>query len=555
MSITYIENLSNEIFYEIFEYLDAFKLYKAFSHLNIRFENLLHYSSFLLKFIDDTKSTPQFKRRCKHFIIPNRNRLYSLYFNRQLFIDIFFTLCTADSSFKRLESLVINKIESHQCQELLPKLINLPCLFSLSVQLDDDRVQAIDIYQLIFRLPFLKYNHLAIKNSTERSILKSSMENAQSSLIEHLNIEHYITVNRLMSLLSYIPQLRRLTCEQLFPSNENHGREILPTLSNLTHISIQMCNLTFNQFERFIVKISSQIQVLHVHISKNLAYLDANLWEQLIVQHLPQLKKFNFEYRGALNGCFLNQSNRPQINRFISSFWIERRWMFELNIDANGISYSIHPYKPTWFDFYERKETDENFIRPNVTTHFSGEWNQSSIDIINPIFSLIQITYLNIDCSQINLLTFIKLLHHLPNIDALRLSFGSSLLSTSLYAKRSGIIHTISNKTHIIKVSINKMTDIGEIQLVIDLCPRMKYLEIDNINEMDLILLLRFILTQKIKNCIRYLDTLYLHGRNLDNDMIEKLRRINNFEGLPMDYVIDCLQDTIILNWKPQLFH
>jgi hypothetical protein len=83
-----------------------------------------------------------------------------------------------------------------------------------------------------------------------------------------------------------------------------------------------------------------------------LIYLNADLWEQLIVQHIPQLSKFYFEYLEPLDGYSITRPNRPQINRFISSFWIERRWMFELKIDTSKIIYSIHPNNQTWFNFH-----------------------------------------------------------------------------------------------------------------------------------------------------------------------------------------------------------
>jgi hypothetical protein len=58
MSITYIEHLSNEFFYEIFDYLDAWDIYAAFSNLNYRFQQLLLNSSILykIKLIDRTMS-------------------------------------------------------------------------------------------------------------------------------------------------------------------------------------------------------------------------------------------------------------------------------------------------------------------------------------------------------------------------------------------------------------------------------------------------------------------------------------------------------------------
>ena len=41
-TITRIEDFSNEIFYEIFDYLYGNDIYKAFSILNYRFDQLLH---------------------------------------------------------------------------------------------------------------------------------------------------------------------------------------------------------------------------------------------------------------------------------------------------------------------------------------------------------------------------------------------------------------------------------------------------------------------------------------------------------------------------------
>jgi hypothetical protein len=47
LSINCIENLSNELFYEIFDYLDGIHIYQALSNLNHHFQQLLN-SSFLL---------------------------------------------------------------------------------------------------------------------------------------------------------------------------------------------------------------------------------------------------------------------------------------------------------------------------------------------------------------------------------------------------------------------------------------------------------------------------------------------------------------------------
>jgi hypothetical protein len=48
-SITRIEDLSNELFYEIFDYFDGDERVKTFFNLNSRFEQLLHSSLLLIK--------------------------------------------------------------------------------------------------------------------------------------------------------------------------------------------------------------------------------------------------------------------------------------------------------------------------------------------------------------------------------------------------------------------------------------------------------------------------------------------------------------------------
>jgi hypothetical protein len=49
-SITCIENLSNEIFYEIFDYLNGCEINQSFAYLNPRFQQLLESPSLLFKF-------------------------------------------------------------------------------------------------------------------------------------------------------------------------------------------------------------------------------------------------------------------------------------------------------------------------------------------------------------------------------------------------------------------------------------------------------------------------------------------------------------------------
>ena len=102
-STSCIEDLPNEIFYEIFEYLTSYHINQAFSNLNIRFENLLTiYSPIKIEFSSQSE-------QC---ILPNRHKIISLSFYEESDINLFFTLYTLDSSFNHLQSVILKDISS-----------------------------------------------------------------------------------------------------------------------------------------------------------------------------------------------------------------------------------------------------------------------------------------------------------------------------------------------------------------------------------------------------------------------------------------------------------
>ncbi|CAF2973778.1 unnamed protein product [Rotaria sp. Silwood2] len=80
-SITTIEDLPNEFFFEAFDYLNFYQIFKGFSKLNHRFDELLSSSSLLLKVEinlpeQDEMSMIDYRR----FINMNRRKIFSLKF-------------------------------------------------------------------------------------------------------------------------------------------------------------------------------------------------------------------------------------------------------------------------------------------------------------------------------------------------------------------------------------------------------------------------------------------------------------------------------------------
>ncbi|CAF1091440.1 unnamed protein product [Rotaria sordida] len=159
-TITYLEDLSNEIFYEIFDFLDFLYIYEAFSNLNIRFQNLI--SSILsikMKLSSISKST--FQCYYTQIIIPYQYKIKSLHLTNPFINEILFSSNSIELKFIRLETLILDKITYEYLGKLLNHLISFPYLSSLVIICVDFVPNQNIFYCQIFRLPILKYCNLS----------------------------------------------------------------------------------------------------------------------------------------------------------------------------------------------------------------------------------------------------------------------------------------------------------------------------------------------------------------------------------------------------------
>jgi hypothetical protein len=246
-----------------------------------------------------------------------------------------------DLSFNRLESLDIDSTKPTIIYSLLSKLINLPNLFSLTINTYNTIKDLNTIYQLIFNLPKLRSINISAHEykTTAMNVSLPMATRNESSSIEHLIINHPFTFMELSAITSYTPHLRRLNIinESKMKSNSKMFSPI--NLSNVTYISLLMSDIKFEKFEKFISKISSKLKYLSLDgLSNDKTYLNAKRLEQLILQYFPQLEKFHLEY----NIWFVNDSTSEmyidKLNEFFSSFWIERQWMINAEIDSGDIT-------------------------------------------------------------------------------------------------------------------------------------------------------------------------------------------------------------------------
>lgn len=343
------EHLSNDLFYEIFEYLDGFEILKAFSNLNNRFQKLIQHPSLRLKLILDETFKGSTDDYCKQIIIPNAYRLISLQLKNENLIRSFLKFDGFYQSFQCLESMMLNELSLKQLQPILHHLRSTTRLNSLNIIVTNDNPSDIDlIYDFVFSFPFLKSLTIDISIDWENEDLMVSNLcpfHQQSNSIQTLNIKHSVTFYGLQSLLQYTPRLRRLKCEKVLQPNQRRYRQRHrhSTLSQLKYIEIRNCIIEFFELELLMQNIGQVVEILKLNVGFDLDYLNGHRWETFIIGFMPHLKRF---YLDIDEFSDLDQlAMHDGIHRFHSQFWIERNYSSQLDVNSSNIRFSIAPVK------------------------------------------------------------------------------------------------------------------------------------------------------------------------------------------------------------------
>ena len=246
--VTVFEDLSNELIYEIFEYIDFHHAFQAFYDLKERFENLFTRSNLPIQINICSISKSTFHRYLKDIIVPLTHRIRSLQISTPFATEMSLLVSPTIADLVRLETLVINNIESKSIDSLVDHLLSLPVLSSLVLKSIVGARVSFDIYRKIFRLPALKYCKLSIEIE-EFSLPIASKE---FSPIEHLIINNKISLHQLDHFLSYVPQLRRLSLNHLNGRRSARMRTNLPILNYLTDVSLGLYSISFTNFESLV---------------------------------------------------------------------------------------------------------------------------------------------------------------------------------------------------------------------------------------------------------------------------------------------------------------
>jgi hypothetical protein len=282
--------------------------------------------------------------------MPNKHRITSLYVSNPFIINLIFSPVRITSNFIRLETLIFDNIKPKYLVNILNHLASLPSLSSLIIIPVGRFGNPNDLYLQIFRLPALKYCKISLKERFENYPLPPATN--LTSPMEHFVIDNNFYLNHLDALLSYIPQLRRLSINCLIGSYNLQTKLSLTKFNGLINVFLNLTNINFDQFELMSRNLFNQLQVLRISISNDRAYLNANRWEQLIVFYIPQLRIFDFQYTNVLENDIDNNQliYNSVIDQFSSPFWVERKWFFAYEFHMKEyrnqvIFYSINPYR------------------------------------------------------------------------------------------------------------------------------------------------------------------------------------------------------------------
>jgi hypothetical protein len=428
-----------------------------------------------------------------------------------------------------LETLILENIDSNQLKTVLQDIASLPNLSSLVIIPVDYVENANDLFLQIFRLSVLKYCKVSFANNQTQSDLLPFATHEYSP-IEQLVIKHAISINTLHRLLSYIPQLRRLSLDCINEDYHNSRIDQPMTFNNLSHLFLDLTHFSFDEFELLIKNSFPSIQVLHLLVDDRVEYINANRWEQLISSYMPYLRIFDMQcsYRYVRNST-IQRVHEFQLNQFTTSFWYQRKWFFTYqDYFRYGyhyiIFYSTNPYryeilwnkndfmffilrkkdykfekKPNQYHRLNDQETNLSSVRhvhisneeaiidcidhfPNtkelILKDISFRKTETFITTLVHMIPLQNLTKLIVESEDYSFEKLIKLLSFTLNLNTLKIQ---SIYQEDLRTiQNSETFRLVSNVNMIKNLTVKELSGIEKVELLFALCPRLEQFTIED---------------------------------------------------------------------------
>ncbi|CAF1158639.1 unnamed protein product [Adineta steineri] len=497
-SFTHFEDLSNEVIYEILEFLDYFHIYQSFYNLNSRFRKFLTCSNFPIKINISSISRSNFQDYYTDIIIPYQHRITSICI-RNLFFNCDVSLHIILSKFIQLERLILENISSEYVENILKDIACLPNLSSLVIIVEDHVKNVNECYLDIFRLLKLKYCKISLGNY---NFISDSLPYATNefSSIEQLVIKHEVYFKAIHRLLSYVPQLRRLSLNYSYNHYDRNQPSQPIILNSLTHLFLKLNKVSYDELEQLTKTFFCKTQVLYLHVTNCQEYININdnRWKQLILSHMPFLRVFDLyiDYH-------IHQIGELQSKESNSPLWINRQWVFN-----HGSSYSTNSYRRKKYILKTtiNQQIDLNYQETNLNSvRHVCLWGRVAID--NCTYRFPNATDLTLECISLEKLnnTITTLKHLIPweNLTKLEINSQSNSLeilirvlpltptivtakidrvvvdSKDFVAIRNRASFRLASSVNIIRnLTVDEINEVEEAKLLFILCPRLQHFTI-----------------------------------------------------------------------------
>jgi hypothetical protein len=344
-----LESLANELLLDLFEYLPAVQLLRAFHGLNARFDNLIliHFRTYRLDFRAASKE--DFDIVCQ--------------VNLPLIVDQSISLCLSDDDenphqihlfrshgwnlrrFQSLRSLLFDHIRSEET--ITEVLLECPQITHLNLTACYFGCKQNDILHFmntIWSLPQLTHCYL---DMDLKHGLHIPTPTAFSLSMKHLSIVGVpYRIGQLGDLCVHTSCLRYLALDLYRIHVDEELQTPIPSLIQL--------NLVFVGVQNGIIENLLQHMPNLCRLKIETCYVELNgyEWEQIIRNHLPKLKIFQLKMRFQVIG---EKNKKELFNSFRTRFWLDEhqwfiRYHYNLHDSSNMICLYTLPYRFTYID-------------------------------------------------------------------------------------------------------------------------------------------------------------------------------------------------------------
>ncbi len=376
-----LESLANELLLNLFEYFNPIHLFYAFHGLNSRIDNLL-FDNYRVYHVDfQSVSKHDFDIFCQRYLPLIVNQVASLRLSDDEetpdLSNHFLRHRLNLNKFTHLKSLTLHDLPFQTLNELVSDFHHLSNLTHLKIttattDLFMERNYSYNLMNNIWGLPSLTHCHLGIM------IFSEGLQVTSSSII-YLFINKYLPIssNDLANIFKYTTHLQHFSTRftigdsiAMVPSivtlnissdcSPRLLHELFQNMPNLSHVTLEMTK-------------------------SDIRFLDGERWKQIIVNYLPNIRKFRFLVSAYLNDEINIEKKIDEIlNTFRTPFWLdEHRWFVRCEWDPQnsyirlytlphcfGDCYSLnsaHKFKSTWpqdrnYRLYSRSHSRMHYI-------------------------------------------------------------------------------------------------------------------------------------------------------------------------------------------------